>query len=53
LLTGVTLVTYLVDTGSQVNVLDESTYRRLMVMPELLPCERTFYGYSAEKRSPC
>lgn len=43
-------VSYLIDTGSSANVLDQYTYDRLgRNKPELRPCEDKYYGYSADK----
>jgi len=41
-------VSYLIDTGSAANVLDQDTFDRLEPKPVLRPCDKKFYGYSAE-----
>ena len=41
------LITYLVDTGSPINVIDEGPYERMVNKPILEPCEQKFYGFTA------
>ena len=40
---------FLIDTWSPVNAIDEATYMALSDKPELKPCNQKYFGYTADK----
>jgi hypothetical protein len=45
-----TKLSFLIDTGAPINVIDESTYHSIHMRPKLEKCHTEYYGYTA--RSP-
>lgn len=43
-----TVVSFLIDTGSPVNVIDETTFTALAIKPELECCNTLFYGFTSD-----
>lgn len=43
-----TTLSLMVDTGSPINIIDETTYARLKNKPLLDKCDTTYYGYTSE-----
>jgi hypothetical protein len=40
-------VSFLIDTGSPINVLDQTAWDSLSVKPKLKPCNTRFYGFTS------
>lgn len=47
-----TKIDFMVDTGSQANIIDEATYNRLQIKPELYRCETPFYAFRSHNPLP-
>jgi hypothetical protein len=44
-----TVVSFAVDTGAQVNIIDEKTYNKLKLKPNLQKCKTTLFSYNSSK----
>jgi hypothetical protein len=44
-----TSVSFAIDTGAQVNLIDESTYNKLKIKPKLYKCNTSLYSYNNHK----
>ena len=45
-------VKFYVDTGAEVNVMDEKSYNKLALRPKLNHCSKSLYGYSNHEPTP-
>jgi hypothetical protein len=44
-----TVVSFTVDTGAQVNIVDEKTYNKLKLKPKLHKCSESLFSYNSSK----
>jgi hypothetical protein len=43
------VVSFTVDTGAQVNIIDEKTYNKLKLKPKLHKCSESLFSYNSSK----